>query len=265
MKYIKTKYGSYALITGASSGIGEEFARRLASEKYNLILVARRLERLEKLAAELSSANGIDVIPVQLDLSEENFIENLKPIIEKKEIGILVNNAGVGSTGEFINADSDYETKMVKLNCVAPTILTHYVSRKMIERKNGAIIFLGSVVAFQPTPYMATYAATKVFNQFLGNALWWELKKYNIDVLVVNPGGTETEFQRIADAATGPVPRMPKNVVDTALNALGKKPNVVDGFFNKLISISSRFTSKKFIISASGKITDKLYSKKGKS
>jgi uncharacterized protein len=262
MKDTKTKYGSYALITGASSGIGEEFARRLASEKYNLILVARRIERLEKLASELSSANGIDVIPVQLDLSEENFIEKLKPIIEEKEIGILINNAGVGSTGEFITADPDYEVKMVKLNCIAPTILTHYILRKMIERKNGAIIFLGSVVAFQPTPFMATYSATKVFNMFLGNALWWELKKYNIDVLVINPGGTETEFQRIADAKAGPVPRTPENVVDTALNALGKKPNVVDGFLNKLLSISSRFTTKKFIVSSSGKITDKLYSKK---
>jgi uncharacterized protein len=264
MKNIRTKYGSYALITGASSGIGEEFARRLASEKYNLILVARRLERLEKLAAELSSAIGIDVISVQLDLSEDSFIEKLKPIIDKKEIGILVNNAGSGSTGEFIKADPDYETKMVKLNCVAPTILTHYILRQMVERKNGAIIFLGSVVAFQPTPFMATYAATKVFNQFLGNALWWELKKQNIDVLVINPGGTETEFQRIADAETGPIPRTPKNVVDTALDALGKKPNAVDGFFNKLLSVSSRFTSKKFIISASGRMTSKLYSKKGK-
>ena len=254
-----TNYGNWALITGASSGIGEEFARRLAEEGMSLILVARRKERLEKLSAELKQKNNIEIVIAPLDLSEDNFMEKLKQYVGNRIVSILVNNAGVGSTGEFINTNSEHEMKMVKLNCVAPTILAHHFVRPMVEQKRGAIIFLGSVVGYQPTPYMATYSASKVFNVFMGEALWWELKKYNIDVLAVNPGGTETEFQRIAKASVGPAPRKASDVVNTALKALGKKPGVVDGYLNKILAVSSKFASRKLTVIVSGFVTKKLY------
>jgi hypothetical protein len=259
---LKEKYGGWAVITGASSGIGEQFAKRFAEEGMNLILIARRKDRLDKLADELITKNKIDVIPVQLDLTEDKFIDRLKGYTDNLDIGILVNNAGVGSTGDFVNVNLENEIKMVKLNCLAPTILTHHIVPKMTNRKRSAIIFLGSVVSFQPTPYMATYSATKVFNTFMGEALWWELKKYNIDVLAINPGGTETEFQRIADAKTGPIPRKAEDVVNTTLKALGKKPSVVDGNFNKIIAVSSKFGSRKFVVSSAGKIANNLYRKR---
>jgi short-subunit dehydrogenase len=253
------KYGKWAIITGASSGIGEEFANRLSAEGFNLIIVARRKDKLENLAKKLSAINKVEIIPVELDLTEDNFVKKLLSVTAGKEIGMLVNNAGFGSTGEFINTDTEHEIKMVKLNCLAPVILTHYYVNEMKDRNKGALVFLGSVVAFQPTPLMATYSATKVFNLFLGNSLWWELKKYNIDVLSLNPGGTDTEFQRISDAKTGPVPRTAKQVVDTAMQALGKKPSVVDGFFNKIASVSSRFVSSRMMLKISGGIADKFY------
>ena len=256
------KYGKWAIVTGASSGIGEEFARKLSSEGFNLIIIARRKDRLDKLAEEIKSHHDVEIIPVELDLTEETFMSKLSSITKDKEIGILINNAGIGSTGEFVNADAEHEIKMVKLNCIAPTILTHHFVKGMKERKKGAIIFLGSVTAFQPTPFMASYSATKVFNLFLGNSLWWELKKYNIDVLSLNPGGTETEFQRIADAKTGPIPRTTKQVVETAMNALGKKPSVVDGAFNKLLTFSSRFVSQKITVIIAGFIASRLYKNK---
>jgi len=259
---LKDKYGSWALITGASSGIGEEFARHLASHGLNLILVARRKDRLEKIASDLKKENGVEIAVVQIDLKNENFLDKLKEITDDKEIGILINNAGFGSNGEFIDVDSNLEADMVKVNCLAPTILTHHFVKPMVQRRKGAIIFLGSVVACQPTPYMTTYAATKVFNAYLGDALWYELKKYNIDVLTLNPGGTNTEFQRIANASTGPTPRTTKQVVDTAIKALGNKPGVIDGFLNKLMGISSRFGSRKTVVKISGLITKKLYTKK---
>lgn len=259
MNELKEKYGNWALITGASSGIGEEFARKLASEGFNLILVARRKDRLEKLAGDLMQKYPIEIIAVPLDLTSESFIEELKKYVGERKVDVLINNAGVGSTGEFINNDSEHELNLVKLNCIAPTILTHHFVKSMIMQKRGAVIFLGSTVAFQPTPFMATYSASKVFNLLLGESLWWELKKYNIDVLVINPGGTETEFQRIAKAKVGPSPRKSSDVVNTALKALGKKPSVVDGFLNKIFSISSRFATRKTAVTISGLITRKLY------
>ncbi|MEW6702127.1 MAG: SDR family oxidoreductase [Bacteroidota bacterium] len=259
---LKEKYGSWALITGASSGIGEEFARRLASEKMNLILVARRKEKLEILASKLKEEHKIKVVTAPVDLSKKKFLERLKEFVGEREVGVLINNAGFGSNGEFINANADEETKMVKLNCLAPTILTHYFARPMVERKKGAIIFLGSVVAFQPTPFMTTYSATKAFNAFMGDALWYELKKYNIDVLSLNPGGTSTEFQRVASSSSGPMPRTAQQVVNTAMKALGRKPSVVDGFYNKVLVVSSRLISRKLTLLVAGYITRKLYSKK---
>jgi hypothetical protein len=261
---LKEKYGNWALITGASSGIGEEFARRIAAQGVNLVLVARRKDRLEKLSQELKAKYNINIIVAPIDLTSENFIEDLKNYTADIEIGILINNAGFGSTGEFINASPEKEVEMVKLNCVAPTILTHYFVKQMVERKRGAVIFLGSIVGFQPTPFMATYSATKVFNSFLGDALWYELKKYNIDVLSLNPGTTKTEFLGLANLQKGPAPRTKEQVVTTALNALGRKPNVVDGFYNKVLAVSSRFVSRKLVVIITGFIAKTLYQKKNK-
>lgn len=259
---LKEKYGKWALITGASSGIGEEFARYFASVSINLILIARRKDRLDRLAEELKKLNGIKAIAAAYDLKDSNLIDELVKITNDKEIGILINNAGFGCNGEFIDIDSETEADMLKVNCLAPLILTHHFVKPMVQRKRGAVIFLGSVVAYQPTPYMTTYAATKVFNAYLGDSLWYELKKYNIDVLTLNPGGTDTEFQRISKASTGPKPRSTKQVVSTAMKALGKKPSVIDGFLNKLIAISSRVGSRKSVVTVSGLIAKRLYSKK---
>ncbi len=262
MKSLKDKYGDWALITGASSGIGEEFARSFAKEKINLILVARRKERLDNLSEELKTKHEIDVIAAPIDLIKDNFLNELKTYVDNREVGILINNAGFGSNGEFVNNDPQTEADMVRLNCVAPTILTHHFVRPMVKRGKGAIIFLGSVVAFQPTPYMTTYSASKAFNSFMGDSLWYELKKYNIDVLSLNPGGTETEFQRIANSSTGPVPRTAEQVVNTAMNALGKKPSVVDGSINKVLVVASRFISRRLIVIIAGAIVNSLYKKK---
>lgn len=261
---LKEKYGNWALVTGASSGIGEEFARRFAAQGINLILVARRKERLEKLSLELCSKYHINIISAPIDLTSGTFLDQVKNYTKDIEIGILVNNAGFGSSGEFIDANPEKDADMVKLNCLAPIILTHYFAKQMAERKKGAIIFLGSVVAFQPTPFMAAYSATKVFNSFLGDALWYELRKYNIDVLSLNPGGTETEFQRLSNSHAGPVPRATGQVVTTALKALGKKPSVVDGFYNKVLAVSSHFGSRKLVVIITGFITKTLYQKKNK-
>jgi len=256
---LKEKYGSWALITGASSGIGEEFARRLASEKMNLILVARRKERLEKLADELKQKNKIEIISAPVDLMKENFLDELKNYIGNREVGVLINNAGFGYNGEFIKADPDIFFRMIKVNCIAPTILAHHFGFQMVERRKGAIIFLGSLVGYEPVPFTTTYSATKAFNLFMGEALWYELKNYNVDVLALNPGGTATEFQQIAGTSTGPLPRTVTQVINTAMKYLGKKPSVVDGLYNKILSLIPRIVTRRLAVKLAGRIRKKLY------
>ncbi|PKL82955.1 MAG: oxidoreductase [Ignavibacteriae bacterium HGW-Ignavibacteriae-3] len=251
---LKEKYGVWALITGASAGIGEEFAKRFASENINLILVARREEKLNKLAAELKTKNDIEVVSAPVDLSEPNFIVKLQSYIGDREISILVNNAGFGYNGEFQKAELKNQIDMISVNCLAPTIITHNILQGMVNRKKGAIIFLGSLVGYQPTPFTTSYSATKAFNLFMGEGLWYELKKYNIDVLALNPGGTKTEFQKVANTSAGPYPRDVSQVVDTALKHLGKRMSVVDGFMNKVLSIIPRFITRRMTVLTAGKI-----------
>ncbi|MFA3781945.1 SDR family NAD(P)-dependent oxidoreductase [Melioribacteraceae bacterium 4301-Me] len=253
------KYNGWVLVTGASSGIGREFAIRFAKEGYDVIILARRLDRLTKLAQEIQAKFNVKCLIANVDLGEINFLEKLLTTIGEREVAVLVNNAGFGSTGEFIRCDSQREINMLKVNCIAPLILTHHFAKKMAEKKNGLIIFVGSVVGYQPTPLMSTYSATKSFNIFLGNALWWELKKHSVDVLTVNPGGTETEFQRIASSPIGFKPRKPSDVVNTTFNAIGKKFNVVDGLLNKFQTSLTKLIPRRILINLIGFISSWLY------
>lgn len=256
---LQEKYGSWALITGASSGIGEEFARRLASEKMNLILVARRKDRLKKLADEIKEKHDVKIVVAPLDFSNDNLIEELKAYIEDREVGLLINNAGFGYNGEFGNDDVKQQTDMIRVNCIAPTLLTHHFVQPMKERKKGAIIFLGSLVGFIPAPFTTTYSATKAFNLFMGEGLWYELRKYYIDVLTLNPGGTDTGFQKVANTSAGPIPRTVEQVVNTAMKKLGKRPSVVDGFYNKALSVIPRFITRRSALMIAGYMRKKLY------
>lgn len=257
---LKEKYGSWALVTGASSGIGEEFARRLASENLNLILAARRIERLEKLSKELIEKHNIKVVIAPVDLSKKKFMDELKEYVGKREVGLLVNNAGFGYNGEFVEADPEIFRKMIKVNCIASTEIAHYFGAQMAKRKKGAIIFLGSLVGYNPTPLTTVYSATKAFNLFMGEALWYELKKNNVDVLALNPGGTATEFQQVAGTSAGPVARSVEEVVNTAMKKLGKRPSVVDGFFNKVLTVIPRFITRRLTLMLAGYMRKKLYS-----
>lgn len=259
MEYLKTKYGNWALITGASSGIGEEFAKVLASKGMNLVLVARRKERLQNLSERLTKLYGIVVVISNVDLTSENFMDQIIMDVGGREISILINSAGIGKPGEFENEDMSYDTDVININCLAPLILTNYFSKKMITQKKGAIIFLGSIVAYQPTPYMSSYAATKSFIYSLGNALWYELRKHNIDVLTINPGNTLTEFNRMVLDDQSILTRTAQQVVATSLKALGRKPNEIDGFINKVMTFLLKIGSVRWITLVKGKIMFRLY------
>jgi uncharacterized protein len=193
-----------ALITGASSGIGEEFARQLAERGYDLILVARRRDRLERLAEELPTAVQV----IDCDLGSE--AANLAGKVAKLglDVDLLVNNAGFGLRGHFADLDPEREAEMVRVNCEAVVILTHAFLPAMIERGNGGVITVASTAGLQPLPYETTYAATKAFAISFMEALSMELRGTGVKCLVVNPGPVKTEWQAVAgyDESTRTVP-----------------------------------------------------------
>jgi uncharacterized protein len=183
-----------ALITGASSGIGEEFARQLAARGHELILVARRKERLEKLAEELPAPAHVieaDLVPDAPELQGK--VEELG-----LDVDLLVNNAGFGLRGRFLKLDAARQAEMVRINCEAVVTLTHAFVPAMVERGRGGVITVASTAGMQPLPYEATYGATKAFAISFTEALWMELHDTGVKVLVVNPGPVKTEWQEVA-------------------------------------------------------------------
>jgi uncharacterized protein len=183
-----------ALITGASSGIGEEFARRLAERGYELILVARRKERLDELAAELPTK----AIPIECDLATEADKLPAKVKRRRVQVDLLVNNAGFGLRGHFLDLDPKREAEMVRVNCEAVVTLTHAFLPGMVEHGSGGIITVASTAGMQPLPYEVTYGASKAFAISFMEALWTELRGTGVRCLVVNPGPVKTEWQGVA-------------------------------------------------------------------
>ncbi len=228
---LSQRYGEWALITGASAGIGREFARALAAEGVSCVLTARREDRLLELARELEREHGIVTRIAPLDLAEADGADRLAEACRDLEIGILVNNAGFGYAGRFDLQERERLRSLVAVNCLAPVILTHHFAPGMRERGRGAVIFTGSVAGRQPLPLHGVYSASKAFDLLLGESLYVELGEAGVDVLVLEPGSTQTEFQEVA----GEIPHegeSPEAVVALALDALGNQPSVIAGWFN---------------------------------
>jgi hypothetical protein len=230
---LRERYGDWAVVTGASSGIGAEFARELARDGVSLVLAARRADKLEELAQELREDNGVRTRCVACDLATAAGVRALIAEAEQHDVAIVVNNAGAGYIGRFFEQDPARLAAMVQLNCAAPVALTAALLPKLVARKRGAVIFTGSVSGSQPLPLHALYSATKAFDNFLGEALWGELQGTGIDVLSLLPGSTDTEFAAAADE----LPHggaSAAQVVRDALGALGHQPSVISGWFNWL-------------------------------
>lgn len=231
------------LITGASGGIGEAFARKLAEEKHNLVLVARSEDKLSALCDELMLKHEIMAHYVAVDLTEFQADTQLFKETEKHklEINWLINNAGFGSMGDFTELDLERELRMITLNIMSLVALTHRYLEKMRERKRGTIINVSSTASFQPIPFMATYAATKAFVTSFSEAVAEENRPYNIRILNLCPGATETGFfdaAKIDDPFRLKGMQTPEQVVDAALRGLrAGKSTVVSGWLNYFVSV----------------------------
>jgi short-subunit dehydrogenase len=234
-----TSYGEWALVTGASAGIGTAFARGLANQGINLVLVARRVDRLKALAEELGARHGVRSRIVGQDLGRDGAAERVAEQVADLEIGVLVNNAGFSAVGRFDRLPREKVLEMIRVNCLAVAALTHVFLPSMRARGRGAVIIVASVAGYQPLGFAATYGATKAFDLMLGEALWAENRGTGVDVLVLSPGPVETEFQTVAGELPHPG-ASPESVVDAAFAALGRKPSVVAGGLNKARAWSVR-------------------------
>jgi hypothetical protein len=248
------------LITGASSGIGEAFARKLAARGHNLLLVARSEDKLITLCNELGRMRSIRAQYVVMDLSRPESPARLFEEMQQRElvIDLLINNAGFGSMGDFTGLDLARELNMIDLNVRSLVELTYLFLQPMRERQRGAIINVASTAGFQPVPFMATYAATKAFVLSFSQALWEENRPYGIEVLALCPGVTETGFFAAARMQQRPPARVsqtPEEVVDTALRALKRrKSHVISGWTNLLTTESERFMPRSLVLRAIGAV-----------
>ncbi len=248
------KYGPWALVTGASSGLGAEFVRQLSARGLNIVLVARREDRMRELAAEVQEANGVQTRVLPIDLTAPGACEKVVEQVNDLEVGLLVNNAGFGMSGAYCDLDGERQALMTGLNCVVPVIITNGLLPPMMERGRGGIIFLASTAAYQGTPYLATYGATKAFNLMMGESLWLECRKAGVDSLALSPGFTKTEFCDVAGIKDAGAFResTPPKVVSAALKALGHKPSIMQGLTNKIGAFSARFLPRRAVLAITG-------------
>lgn len=248
-----------ALVTGASSGLGEEFARQLARERHDLVLVARREDRLKDVAAEAKSLGAANVYVIASDLARAESPAELYREVGARgiEIDYLVNNAGFGTNGKFDELPLDREIEQINLNVSAVVALTRLFIPAMVKRGRGTVINVSSTGAFQPVPYMAVYGATKAFVLNFSEAIAHELRGSGVNVMALCPGLTRTEFQRVAGVKREDLPSFAwmdaKTVVAQAIAAAKRgKTLKVNGLMNVAMMESTRVAPRALVTRIAG-------------
>jgi short-subunit dehydrogenase len=253
--------GHWTLITGASSGLGEEFARQLAARKANLILTARSHTKLESLARELRDKHAIKTEVVPLDLAQPGGAAALCKAVDAlgHPVTHLVSNAGFGLYGGFLDGDGARQGEMVRLNCEALTVLSNHFLRPMLARKTGGVLHVASIAGFQPAPFMAVYAATKAYVVSFSEALSEELRGSGVRCSALCPGPVETGFQGTAGAG---IAQSQKRAILSAEVTVARglaayernRPIYIPGGMNKLGTIGSWLMPRAFVVRTVGKI-----------
>lgn len=244
--------GQTTLITGASAGIGAEFARQLAARNSNIVLVARRLDRLERLADELATAYGITATPIAMDLAVPGVGAALEAATAERGLTItsLINNAGFGTNAAFHRENPQRLDAEIAVNITSVVDLSRAFIDRLRAGGGGVLVNVASMAAYQPTPTMAVYGATKAFVLSFTEALWYESRGTGLRVMALSPGATDTDFFEVAGAhADGGTGRMrPEDVVKIALKALDQRtppPSVIAGRRNRLMSHAGRLVSRR--------------------
>jgi hypothetical protein len=251
--------GNWALITGASAGIGWALAEQLAAGGTNLVLTARRADRLQTLAAELSAKNQVRTEVFVADLVRPEAPAEIHSFTARKniEIELLINNAGFGAFGYTHELPIEKLLDMIQVNCSAVVHLTRLYLPAMVARRHGDVLIVGSTASFQAVPFLAVYSATKSFDLLFAQAVAEEVREFGVRVCALCPGSTETEFQQVAQE-----PDRPMRVAETAdkvarvgLEALARgKSYVVSGVFNRVMLEAERLAPRRFVVKMAAKL-----------
>lgn len=234
MGYFADRYGPWALIAGASEGIGEAFAHALARRGLKLILIARREHELRAAAERVAAAHDVEVHVHAMDLATPDLQTELREAVGAREVGLLVYNAAYSNVGSFLDQPLALALRTIDVNCRGPIIACHTLAPAMRARGRGGIVLMGSMAGMQGSPRIASYAASKAFDLILAESLWGELREHGVDVLACVAGATRTPgFEAVASTSKGPVMDAAQ-VVEEALEQLGERPSMIPGLANKL-------------------------------
>jgi len=261
---LKQRYGPVALVAGASEGIGAAFARKLASEGLDLVIVARRRPNLESMAAELSGAYGVNVLPVTCDLSSADAMEKIRTAMGEVKVNFLVYNAALCFIGPFLSNPMEQNLQIAGTNMITPLKMLHDIGGKMVQDKRGGIVLMSSLAGNQGSGFLAAYAASKAFNRILAESLWYEWKDRGVDVIGCCAGATLTPgYIHSNPGRTGlfaPSPQQPSEVVNECFRRIGKYPSFISGGSNKIASfVLNHLISQKQAIRLMGDTTKRMY------
>lgn len=263
------KYGSSALIAGASEGLGAAFAHALAARGMNVILVARREELLKKVATEITEKYKVKAVTIACDLSREDAAEIIFSKVNDGGVDFLVYNAALSYIGPFLQAPATMHHQMAMVNMMTPLRLAHFFGTSMVAKRKGAMVFMSSLAGFQGSGFLTTYAATKAFCKILGESLWYEWKEKGVDVIACCAGATATPgYINSNPAPTGffkPRVQQPEAVVEACFKKLGHVPSFIPGSGNRIASfLMQKIFSGKAAVKIMGDTTRKMYRIEGK-
>lgn len=258
------KYGKTALVAGASEGIGAAFAKSLAAEGLDLVLVARREEPLNKLAGELESRFNIKTTCIPCDLGAVDATEQITEALGGREIDMLVYNAALSYIGPFIENSVEDNAIIAQINMITPLKMLHVFGEKMISRGRGAVVILASLAGFQGSGFLTVYAATKAFDRTLAESLWYEWKDKGVNVIACCAGATSTPGYNNSNPGKSSLfaPRVqaPEEVAEECLKKLGSRPSFISGRGNRIATFfMQKVLPRKMAITIMGNTTRKMY------
>jgi len=264
MAELAERYGPWAVVAGASEGIGASFSRKLAARGFSLVLVARRTAPLEGLAEELRQRHPVEVKVQSLDLGSSDVVSGMSAATGGLDVGLLIYNAAYSPIGAFLDVEVEGHLQAVDVNVRGPLLLSHYFGRRFVERGKGGIILMSSMSGLQGTAMVANYAATKAYDTVLAEGLWYELREHGVDVLACVAGATSTPSY---ESSTDRIPTSwlarpmrPDDVTEQALRDLGRKPSAVSGARNRFASVLlRRLLSRHGAIEMVSKETERMY------
>ncbi len=236
----RARYGPWAVVAGASEGLGAAFAHALAARGMNLALLARRESLLRSTAEAIRARHGVEVRSASVDLSRADALEPVRALTAGLEVGLYVHNAAFAPLGAFLDQPVEALHRALDVNCRAAVDFTHHFLPPMVSRRRGGVVLMSSLTAFQGSPWVSTYGATKSFLLALGEGLWMELSGTGVDVLACCAGAIRTPNLLKTEVRDAPGALEPQEVAEEALRALGRKPTHIPGRFNRFASFVMR-------------------------